>query len=749
MSYFPLEESSYVRYLGDEESTLRLIADRYMLAQPKQPFVYRAYHRGGLARGSDFRYKFNMDERFPDIRDGQYVYAWAKLWCEQDSEWAFSLSCYGPVRIYVDGEERYKANIQEEVFPDRRSWFRLKLKAGWNHFVLQFIKTGTGCGCIFGTGSIKGLPMHFITPSSERDGQEGWLFTEPLDEALDLDHLPRADTSETMLNWLPSRVWDPSELEFGELGRLYGCSQGQIAYGWTKLIVSGETHEGRVLLSGRHDGAITLYLDGKQIYASTQSGGFRVNISVQSEEHELIVRSVSDGGRWGFALDARFQSEGEYGATSGPLSESGSRSHREVRLSLPHPVQGSDEKWLYIGPFLAGNEPALEQLCMDILYRSGERAVYWRVGDQPDTVVRPYAESSHYGRWNYPLGVTLYGLLRTGSELNETAYVEYVRNHIEQCTSFDEYAVWDRAEYGAAGCNHQLASIDTLDDCGSFASVMLEALKHGELKGARGAAERVAAYISKEQDRLADGALYRVHGSTDFMQDTMWCDDLYMSTPFLCRYYQLTGEIQYIDDAAEQFMSYKKLLYMPGRKLMSHVYDFKFDKQTGVPWGRGNGWVLFSLTELLEILPKDHRRRPELIMFFRELSEGFLALQGENGLWHQVLDMPSSYEEASCTAMFVYAYARGIRFGWLPAEQSVQELYIQSVLKGWEGLTGTAVDRHGNIYGVCRGSGYSFSPLYYKEDLSWNLNDTHGIGIVLLAGVEAMQLRRWLVRGRD
>ena len=43
------------------------------------------------------------------------------------------------------------------------------------------------------------------------------------------------------------------------------------------------------------------------------------------------------------------------------------------------------------------------------------------------------------------------------------------------------------------------------------------------------------------------------------------------------------------------------------------------------------------------------------------------------------------------------------------------------------------------FYGVCRGSGFSFSRAYYRS-LSWNFNDTHGIGIVMLAGVEYLRL---------
>lgn len=55
-------------------------------------------------------------------------------------------------------------------------------------------------------------------------------------------------------------------------------------------------------------------------------------------------------------------------------------------------------------------------------------------------------------------------------------------------------------------------------------------------------------------------------------------------------------------------------------------------------------------------------------------------------------------------------------------------------------MTESCIDKDGNVYGVCRGSGYSFNKYYYKDELTWRLNDTHGIGIVLLAGIEALQL---------
>jgi rhamnogalacturonyl hydrolase YesR len=150
--------------------------------------------------------------------------------------------------------------------------------------------------------------------------------------------------------------------------------------------------------------------------------------------------------------------------------------------------------------------------------------------------------------------------------------------------------------------------------------------------------------------------------------------------------------------------------------------------------------VLFSLAELLMVLPEKHRLRPGLLVFFRELSEGVLACQDGAGMWHQVLTDHESYIETSCTAMFTYAFSCGVRHGWYgePAK------YIKAAKKGWLGISKLSVDREGNVYGVCIGSGFSFQAEYYKNDLPWRTNDTHGIGIVLLAGVEIMRLENFL-----
>ena len=83
------------------------------------------------------------------------------------------------------------------------------------------------------------------------------------------------------------------------------------------------------------------------------------------------------------------------------------------------------------------------------------------------------------------------------------------------------------------------------------------------------------------------------------------------------------------------------------------------------------------MTELLEVLPEDHPKRNDLIEFLNTLCEGYLALQDDEGMWHQVLNDHESYPETSCTSMFIYAFSRGIRFGWLKILKSTLRLYTR------------------------------------------------------------------------
>ncbi len=719
--YFEDHQSMFAVADMQVEKTLDAIMRRYRGQNPPHPPIYRAYLKRGVRRAQDCRYHVDFNAEFPEAPVGAFVYTWARMWSEGESEIKFDVSCHCPTILWRNRAAVFRSTIFEERYPDERQTLQISLKPGWNDFVLRFQKTRAGFGGVFGTWLGK-LPYYFLMPTVERAGQEGWLFTPPL--AQELSVIPAGGTTEaeTGVRWLPQTEWGKAELKKGNCHRLFGLAPRAGAVGWTRgrFLAAGA---GEYALSGKSAGPITVTVADTVVFETKKAGAIAAKVRVPFGEHDVMVRTTCGDRDWGFELKFSDQADGP------------------VTLSNPARVQGSPLSWMFAGPFDADQQidlPALRNLHHLVRARDGD--TFWRL-DAPDLWVRPYNDNPLFGRWNYPLGVTIYGLLHTARILGSAEMQAYIVQHIRYSCDTFPYAMWDRKQYGGAtNVHHLLTSIDSLDDCGSFGSCVLEVAKFFEIPGVTPIVDYVADYIAHKQVRRPDGTFFRKRLMHTFHEDTLWADDLYMSVPFLCRYYQLTGETSYIDDAARQFLGFRELLYLPGPKLMSHVYDFARGLATGVPWGRGNGWVIFSLSELLAVLPANHPLRPELLKFFRELSEGYLAVQDANGMWHQVLTEPDSYPETSCTSMFVYAFARGVQYGWLENA----EPYVRAVFKAWEALNRTSIDRQGNVHGVCRGSEFSFTSEYYKKDLLWNLNDTHGIGIVLLAGVEVLRLTKFL-----
>ena len=726
-------ESIYYRGGAEISNVLRTVANHYIGMNPPEPFTFCAFSREGPGWDRNGCLCMDLREKLPDAKQGENAYAAFRIWSDSEEEKLFEMACFGPARLYVAGEMVFQSSVTEEVNVKHKKAFPVQLKRGWNDFIFCFSSTASGFGAMIAPEEVRWHWLPFLAPFTEREGCLGAVYSQafPGDfRKMKPDFCLGGSERETGLEWYPQR-WSGEAADWNR----------EAAGGHRWETVFGEIEPGQ-----RIYGKTSLRGDGREIMIQTGAGGTgacdRVRVWLDQTE---ILDSCQE------QKTACAAAEGCHTVTvmveRTGLSEKGNYPSVEIYTEggpacceMPERICGATGDWLYLGPF-ENSVPVFrpEELTLNRLYDTGNGGTYWRL-DGKDNWVRPCLQNELFGRWNYPLGVTLYGLLQTGRHLEENGITQYAASHIAQCVQMQEYAMWDEAVYGYPQINNQLCTMSMLDDCGSFASAMLEAYSEIHEEAAKTAvktiAKRVADHMEHVQERQEDGAFYRICKDF-FMENTMWADDLYMSTPFLIRYYQMTGDAVYLDDAAKQFMLFKKYLFMEREQVMSHVYDFKYQTPTKMPWGRGNGWVLFSLSEVLAVLPEDHPKREELLTFFRQLSEGILKLQGGNGLWHQLLTHEDSYEETSCTAMFIYGFSRGIRYGWLPDED---RRYRKAVQKAWEGLTKYAIDRKGNVYGVCRGSQYSFTPDYYKYDLTSRDNDTHGIGIVLRAGIEAGKL---------
>ena len=176
-----------------------------------------------------------------------------------------------------------------------------------------------------------------------------------------------------------------------------------------------------------------------------------------------------------------------------------------------------------------------------------------------------------------------------------------------------------------------------------------------------------------------------------------WCDALYMAPAVYSRLYALTGNKAFMEFADREFKVTYDHLYDKEEKLFYRDAKYFGKKEANgekVFWGRGNGWVMGGLVELLKTLPENDKRfRPFYVNLFKEMSNRVAELQCEDGFWRASLLDPVTYSdpETSSTGLFVYALAYGINQGYLSKDK-----YLPVVTKGWKALV-ASVDTEGKI----------------------------------------------------
>ncbi|MEO5915237.1 MAG: glycoside hydrolase family 88 protein [Luteolibacter sp.] len=220
--------------------------------------------------------------------------------------------------------------------------------------------------------------------------------------------------------------------------------------------------------------------------------------------------------------------------------------------------------------------------------------------------------------------------------------------------------------------------------------------------------ERSTKFDAITRDRIDHGLSW---------QTRFWIDDMFMITIAQAQAFRATGEARYIDRAALEMTAYLKELQEPNG-LFHHASDVPFF------WGRGNGWMAAGTTELLRSLPENHPERPAILAGYRKMMATLLKTQGEDGMWRQLVDDPSSWPETSCTGMFTFAMITGVKNGWLDAPE-----YGPAARKGWLALTGY-IDPNGDVREVCIGTNKENSRDYYLNRPR-TTGDLHGQAPIL------------------
>ena len=141
-------------------------------------------------------------------------------------------------------------------------------------------------------------------------------------------------------------------------------------------------------------------------------------------------------------------------------------------------------------------------------------------------------------------------------------------------------------------------------------------------------------------------------------------------------------------------------------------------------WSRSMGWYIMALVEVLEVFPKNHAKRPQLIAILNRLAAVLQNYQdAESGVWYQIVDKATwkgNYLEASGSTHFCFAISKAVRLGFLDKK------YLNTAKKGFDGILKNFIDIDAqgliHIHHSCSGGGLGGVP-YRSGTFDYYINE--------------------------
>ena len=278
----------------------------------------------------------------------------------------------------------------------------------------------------------------------------------------------------------------------------------------------------------------------------------------------------------------------------------------------------------------------------------------------------------------------------------------------------------------------------SLDDAGAMCAAYCRlAIRHPQ-KPCEGV---IKGYMSRlwKQYRIGDDHIY----ARMFPHyNSVWLDDMYMGIPPLAWYGALKGDTASIGDAVRQIRAFKSRMWVQlpptggiEQGLFRHGWVEEMNPHPFFPWGRANGWAILTICEVLDAMQLAGYAdgREEILVLLRQHVAALSAVQDKSGLWHQLLNDPSSFLETSASAIFTYCLAHAICEGWIDPIA-----YGAQTLLAWNALS-KQIDRQGQVLGTVVGSGMGFDRAFYCYRPVHPMA-AHGYGPVIWAGSEIIRM---------
>jgi unsaturated rhamnogalacturonyl hydrolase len=339
--------------------------------------------------------------------------------------------------------------------------------------------------------------------------------------------------------------------------------------------------------------------------------------------------------------------------------------------------------------------------------------------------------NGEFNDWSYSMGVVLAAMIQVAEVTGDPTYQDYAIKNFDFIFTHLPYFKAQAKAFGPQNRGYgRMIDMRELDHCGAIGAALIKLNAKKPDPRYKEGIDLAATHILTKQLRLADGTLARSRP----VATALWIDDAYMSIPFLAQMGATTGDRKYFDDAARQVIGMSARLFDASKGLFDHSWFADMEPEARFYWGRGDGWAMMAMAELLSVMPENHPDRPKVLEIFQRGARGAAETQGGTGLWHQLLDKTDSYLETSASAMFTFAIARGVNRGWLPPS------YAPIAQSGWRALE-ARVRPDGQIEGICVGTTAAYDAVYYYNRPT-ELSAMQGYGPTLMAGAEVMTLVR-------
>lgn len=198
----------------------------------------------------------------------------------------------------------------------------------------------------------------------------------------------------------------------------------------------------------------------------------------------------------------------------------------------------------------------------------------------------------------------------------------------------------------------------------------------------------------------------------DLNPNEMWVDTLMMSALPLAKLGKVLHQKEYIQEAKKQFLLHIKYLQDPVTGLFFHGWTFNDRNHFGGAfWGRGNCWATIAIPELLTLLDlsENDAYRQFLVTSLKYQIDALTKYQDETGMWHTLVDDPTSYVEGSATAGFTYGILMALHKHLISGKQ-----YREVAMKGLKALLDN-IDDEGGLAHTSAGTPMGETKDFYKH----------------------------------